>query len=175
MYVMYLRRSEGSRRCGHHPHAIVAVSRSSSRSLGALRPDASFSQMKQPVRRAPVMARLDALAAGPATARSGRPYPCQALGRRRPARGSISTAERPWGRCAALRRRPGSTRWPQGPRRRGPEGRTRVRPSEGAGRLASSQVLQHVPRRSLSRRMRSRARRGTRREIHRYSRRVGTP
>ena len=77
MYVMYLRRSEGSRRCGHHPHAIVAISRSSSRSLGALRPDASFSQMKQPVRRAPVMARLDALAAGPATTRSGRPYPRQ--------------------------------------------------------------------------------------------------
>ena len=90
------------------------------------------------------------------------------LGRRRPARGSISTAERPWARCAELRRRPGSTRWPQGPRRRGPEGRTRARASEAAGRLASSQVLQHVPRRSLSRRMRSRARRGTRREIHRY-------
>ena len=47
-----------------------------------------------PVRRPPPTARLDALAAGPATARSGRPYPCQALGRRRPARGSISTAER---------------------------------------------------------------------------------
>ena len=45
-------------------------------------------------------------------------------------------------------------------------------PSEDAGRLASSQVLR---RRSLSKRMRRRARRGTRREIHRYSRRVGTP
>ena len=121
-----------------------------------------------PVRRAPPTARLDALADGPATARSGRPYPRQSLGRRRPARGSISTAERPWDRCDELRRRPGSTRWPPGPRRRGPEGRTRARASEGAGRLASSQVLQHVPRRSLSRRMRSRARRGTRREIHRY-------
>ena len=88
-----------------------------------------------------------------------------------PPRDAISTAERPWARCAELRRRPGSTRWPPGPRRRGPEGRTRARASEGAGRLASSQVLQHVPRRSLSRRLRRRARRGTRREIHRYSRR----
>ena len=92
MYVMYLRRSEGSRRCGHHPHAIISQS---SRSLVALRPDASFSQMKQPMHRAPVMARLDALADGPATARSGRPYPRRSLGRRRPPRDAISTAERP--------------------------------------------------------------------------------
>ena len=75
MYVMYLRRSEGSRRCGHHPHAIVARD-----------PPLALSEIKQPVRRAPPTARLDALADGPATARSGRPYPRQSLGRRRPAR-----------------------------------------------------------------------------------------
>ena len=51
-----------------------------------------------------------------------------------PPQDAISTAERPWGRCDGLRRRPGSTRWPTGPRRRGPEGRTRARASEGAGR-----------------------------------------
>ena len=58
----------------------------------------------------------------------------EAKSRAPPPRDAISTAERPWARCAELRRRPGSTRWPTGPRRRGPEGRTRAGASEGAGR-----------------------------------------